>query len=108
LGLEIRISDLAAREAVMCLDHSPTHAAVKAERAMLAALHGGCMAPIAAWGRMEGEHLVLTGRVLDPAGTRKLEATIAGVPHEAESLGQSIANALLERGAADLIAECRR
>jgi hydroxymethylbilane synthase len=89
------------------LDHPPTHAAVKAERAMLAALHGGCMAPIAAWGRFEGEQFLLTGRVLDPAGTRKLEATKAGAVDEAESLGRDVANVLLEQGAAELIAECR-
>ena len=91
LGIEARADDAATREALACLDHPPTHAAVKAERAMLAVLHGGCMAPIAAWGRMEGEQFVLTGRVLDPAGTRKLEATQAGTAEEAESLGRSVA-----------------
>ena len=45
LGIEARADDAATREALACLDHPPTHAAVKAERAMLAALHGGCMAP---------------------------------------------------------------
>ena len=107
LGIEARADDTTAREALAFLDHPPTHAAVKAERAMLAALHGGCMAPIAAWGRMDGEQLVLTGRVLDPAGTRKLEAELTGTAEGAESLGRSVANVLLEQGAAALIAECR-
>ena len=31
----------------------PTHAAVLAERAMLAALRGGCLAPVAALARVE-------------------------------------------------------
>ena len=65
---------------------------------MLAVLHGGCMAPIAAWGRIEGEQLVLTGRVLNPAGTRKLEATQAGRPEEAESLGRSVATCCWSAG----------
>ena len=69
LGIEARAHDTATREALAFLDHMPTHAAVTAERALLAALHGGCMAPIAAWGRMDGEQLILSGRVLDPAGT---------------------------------------
>ena len=113
LGIEARTDDAATREALAGLDHRPTHAAVKAERAMLAVLHGGCMAPIAAWGHFEGEQLVLTGRVLDPAGTRKLEATrAAGTMYpwsveDAESLGRDVANELLEQGAAELIAECR-
>jgi hydroxymethylbilane synthase len=107
LGIEARAADAATREALACLDHPPTHAAVKAERAMLAALHGGCMAPIAAWGRLDGGQLLLTGRVLDPAGTQKLEAELAGGAEEAEALGRSVAKVLLEQGAAKLIAQCR-
>ncbi|MGO9109155.1 MAG: hydroxymethylbilane synthase [Thermoguttaceae bacterium] len=107
LGIETRADNSATREALACLDHPPTHFAVMAERTMLAALHGGCMAPIAAWGRIDGEQLILTGRVLDPAGSRRLEATHAGTADEAESLGRNVANALLQQGAADLIAECR-
>ena len=107
LGIEARADDAAARAALACLDHLPTHAAVKAERAMLAALHGGCMAPIAAWGRFDGGQLLLTGRVLDPAGTRKLEAELPGTAEEAETLGRSVADVLLQQGAAELIAECR-
>jgi len=108
LGIESRVDDTATREALASLDHPSTHAAVKAERAMLALLHGGCMAPIAAWGRLVHEQLTLTGRVLDPAGTRKLEITQAcAAAGDAESLGRSVANALLAQGAAALIAECR-
>src|SRR5208283_3671866 len=107
LGIEARADDAATREALACLDHPPTQAAVKAERAMLAVLHGGCMAPIAAWGRIEGEQLVLTGRVLDPAGTRKLEAVQAGAAEDAALLGRSVADVLLGQGAAELIADCR-
>ena len=107
LGIETRSDDAATRAALACLDHGPTHAAVKAERAMLAVLHGGCMAPIAAWGRLEGEQLVLTGRVLNPAGTEKLESSQTGTAADPESLGRSVANVLLEQGAAELIAEAR-
>jgi len=107
LGIEVRADDTRARDALACLDHSSTHAAVKAERAMLAALHGGCMAPIAGWGRVEGEQLVLTGRVLNPSGTQKLEASLAAAATDAEALGRNVASILLEQGAAELIAECR-
>ena len=62
LGLETRRDDEPTRSALAALDHPPTHHAVLAERAMLAALHGGCLAPIAAWGRAD------TGRWRLPAG----------------------------------------
>jgi hydroxymethylbilane synthase len=108
LGIETRENDAATRAALAFLDHAPTHAAATAERALMAALHGGCLAPIAAWGRIEGEQLHLTGRVHDPAGTRKLEAAMSAAAEEAQSLGQRVAGVLLEQGAAELIAGCRK
>jgi hydroxymethylbilane synthase len=107
LGIESREDDTRTREALACLDHAATHAAVVAERAMLAELHGGCLAPIAAWGRINAGQLRLTGRVLDPAGTRKLESELTEAISEAEALGNRVAQTLLEQGAAELIAACR-
>jgi hydroxymethylbilane synthase len=74
---------------------------------MLAALRGGCLAPIAAWGRIEDGELRLTGRVLSPSGVRKLEASLAGRLPEAEQLGRRVAEMLLAQGAATLIEQSR-
>ena len=49
LGLETRSADAASLRIVEQLDHPPSHSAAVAERAMLATLEGGCLAPIAAW-----------------------------------------------------------
>jgi hydroxymethylbilane synthase len=85
------------------LDHPPTHHAVLAERAMLAALHGGCLTPIAAWGRVENGRLVLTGRVLSPDGRRKIEAVGDAELQDSVDLGRRVAEKLLQQGAAELI-----
>lgn len=74
-----------------------------AERTMLAALQGGCLAPIAAWARWELNRLTLTGRVLSPDGRQKLEATADSTSHEAIDLGRRVAEELLRQGAAELI-----
>jgi hydroxymethylbilane synthase len=108
LGLETRIDDLPARQAVEQLNHADSFQAVIAERAMLAALRGGCMAPIAAWGRVESTRLVLTGRVLSSDGVQKLEITLDGPHAAAAQLGQQVAHRLLEQGAGELIAAARR
>ncbi len=107
LGLETRTDDEATRSVVGQLDHGPTHAAVLAERAMLAALEGGCLAPIAAWGRVDGDSLELTGRVLHPNGTRKIEATLAGRLDDPSELGDRVARELADRGATELIRAAR-
>jgi hydroxymethylbilane synthase len=107
LGLETRADDHATRDRVACLDHADTHHAVLAERTMLAALHGGCLAPIAAWARVEEETLVLDAAVLDPGGQERIETRVSGPADQAESLGQQAAEQLLEQGAERLINSAR-
>lgn len=107
LGLETRADDRATRAAVEPLDHPETHAAVVAERAMLAALHGGCMAPIAAWARVEEGILYITGRVLRRDGSEKLEASHLGPADDAASIGRELAAELIARGATRLIGASR-
>ena len=107
LGLETRSDDSATQQQLHPLDDPATHAAVLAERAMLAELRGGCLAPVAAWGRREGPLLALTGRVLSPDGRRKLEASSSGDPAQAADLGRRVAGELLAQGAAALIGLAR-
>ncbi|MFH1918511.1 MAG: hydroxymethylbilane synthase [Planctomycetota bacterium] len=107
LGLETRSDDATARNALEKLDHPATHAAVLAERAMLTALSGGCLAPIAAWGRVEGGTLKLSGRVLSADGATRLEASDSADPADAEPLGRRVAEDLLAQGAAELIQALR-
>ncbi len=48
IGIECRADDAATFGLVKAIDHAPTHRAVAAERALLAALGGDCRSPIAA------------------------------------------------------------
>jgi len=108
LALETRSDDQAVRAVVSSgLDHPPTHAAVLAERAMLAELEGGCLAPIAAWGRLEDQRLTLSGRVLSPDGRAMIETTLVGDANAADQLGRRVAEALIAQGAAELIRSAR-
>jgi len=103
LGLECRCDDSRTQALLAALDHPATHAAVVAERAMLAALQGGCLAPIAAWGRVDAGQLALTGRVLRPDGSHKIDATFHADLSEGVELGRRVAEALFRQGAAEMI-----
>ena len=107
LGLESRTDDVPVCEVLARIDHPASHAAVLAERAMLAALRGGCLAPIGAWGRIEQQSLLLTGRVLSVDGVQRIEATLEGDPNGPDELGRRVAEALLDDGAAELVAAAR-
>jgi len=66
LALQIRASDEAVQAAVAPLEDAACRAAVEAERACLATLSAGCLAPVGAWGRLDGDgRLVLAARVLE-------------------------------------------
>jgi hydroxymethylbilane synthase len=108
LGLEVRAADDATRSAIAALDDLETHAAVLAERSLLAALCGGCLAPVGAWGRLEnGGPLRLTAVVLSHDGQKRLAAEAAGSIGEAVEIGRRVAAELLAQGAASLIALSR-
>jgi hydroxymethylbilane synthase len=49
LAIECRADDHTTRAAATILDDPQSHAAVLAERALLAHLRGGCMAPVGAY-----------------------------------------------------------
>ncbi len=107
LGLETRVDDAQTRTAVEPLNDVPTYAAVTAERALLAHLRGGCMAPIAAWARMAGPALRLSAAVLSVDGRRKVSVSLAADPGDPQSLGRIAADELLALGAGELIASAR-
>ncbi len=60
------------------IDHAPSHAAVRAERALLTGLGGSCHSPIAVLTRHDGDRLHLTAALFSPDGAHRVsaEATI--------------------------------
>lgn len=107
LGLETRVDDARTREIVAALDDPATHAAVLAERALLSALRGGCLAPVGALARVANGTLTLLGVVLSGDGRERIATEQSGSAGEAVELGRQAAAALLEQGAARLIASAR-
>lgn len=105
LGLESRIDDAATNQLIDFLNHPLTAATVKAERAVLATLEGGCQVPIAAYGTVDNDQLELTALVSDVIGKRFLKQTARCHLDQAEETGVVLARALLEEGAGDILNE---
>ena len=95
--------EAAALELLAPISHAATTAAVRAERAFLAGLGGGCALPIAAYAEIVGGELVLRGRVSSRDGAEQIDAGIGGRPEEAETLGCRLADEALARVAAALL-----
>lgn len=107
LGLEIREDDPETLAAITLLNDRDTFAAVSAERSMLKSLRGGCLAPIAALGYVQGKHLMLHGRVLSKDGQKMLEARETAPMQDALALGETLAQSLFRQGAQSLLEETR-
>jgi hydroxymethylbilane synthase len=100
LGIECRADDDPTRALLTLLDDPHTHAAVDAERRALAELEGGCMIPMAAWGRVGDDgRLLLDASVFDPDGRHRIIAALPGDPAEPDDLGRRVAQALRDQGA---------
>lgn len=105
LGVEIRADDKATRNALRPLHDDASAVAVTAERALLAALGGGCQAPVAAWvSREQGAESRLYGRVTDRDGAVQLTASAELDPGKPEAAGEAVARLLESEGAASLLA----
>jgi hydroxymethylbilane synthase len=110
LGIETRADDDTTRDAVTLLNDAVSHDAVLAERALLAGLRGGCLAPVAAWCRPSGtaDDFLFDAVVLSADGTQRLAVSKTQSRHNSPvQLGQAAADELLQAGAAALIAHSR-
>jgi hydroxymethylbilane synthase len=105
LGIESRIDDDQTNSLIDFFNHPQTDWAVRAERAFLKRLEGGCQVPIACHGTVEGETLSLTGFVSDCEGVRCLKKTTTGSVHNAEQIGTSLGDDLLILGAGKILNE---
>ncbi len=132
VGIECRIDDEFVNSLVAPLDHPETSVCVRAERAFLKTLEGGCQVPIAAYARLIPEDkkirssenkksdsqphipsssqflnfsLIIDGLVGSVSGDTIIRGTEEGNPGNAELIGKKLAEDLLSKGAGKILAE---
>jgi len=105
LALEVRQGDDLAEELAYSLNHRETQIRVTAERAFLARLGAGCLAPAGALAYLEDGELRLEGVVAAPDGSELIRGEIFGPPEEAKELGEELAEDILEQGGDALLKE---
>ncbi len=105
IGIECREHDEAIEALIAPLNDLQTAICVRAERAMNRILGGSCQVPIAGYASINESGLRLQGLVGRLDGSQLLREEGCASTAEPEKLGQNIANALLERGAAELLAD---
>jgi len=90
--------DTPLEEIVRRLDDRETHLAVRAERAMLRRLGGGCQVPIAALATVDEREVYLRGLIASTDGTTVIRGEARGAAEEPDRVGRELAEELLDRG----------
>jgi hydroxymethylbilane synthase len=112
LAIVCREGDASVLARLAALEHPESRLAITAERALLAALEGGCQVPIAALARVSGQRMRVKALVANLTGTNLIEDEIEGGidngVEDAAALGKALADALLRKGADRILDEIRR
>jgi hydroxymethylbilane synthase len=111
IAVQVRADDTRARELAEAMNDPSTMRAVRAERAFLAALEGGCQVPIGALALPTADGSgggVLHGLIADIRGTRVVRGQIVLDPNDPELSGIRLANQLRGEGATEILEGLRR
>ncbi|MED5538973.1 MAG: hydroxymethylbilane synthase [Pseudomonadota bacterium] len=105
VGIEYRETDSRVAELLAPLAHEETSRRVIAERTVVRRLDGGCDVPIASFAVAVGDSLWLRARVGSPDGKTVIVSEARG--SEPEALGLEVADALIAKGAAEILKAAR-
>jgi hydroxymethylbilane synthase len=105
IAIEIVEQRTDIQELLSQLNHFETEQAVRAERALMRKLEGGCQVPIGALAQVVNGQVILRGMVASLDGVRLIKAEAIGT--DPEAVGIEVANRLVAQGALAILAEIR-
>ena len=108
VAIEIRDGDDAVGRLVASVDDPSAGAALEAERALVAALGGGCQTPIGALASpLDLDTIELVAVVVALDGSRVVRGTARGPRREAAAIGARVAAQLIAGGANEILTDAR-
>lgn len=105
LGIECSVADREINELISFFNHYETSVSVRAERALLKRLEGGCQVPIAGHAVVKDGKIILKGLVGSVDGKRIVKDTVKGNIRDFEQIGMKLAENLLSVGAKEILEE---
>ena len=107
MGCEYRTEHAAVAALVRAIQDDATERCVRAEKALLVRLSGGCFAPIGVLARIEGQRMGLHCRVAALDGSRVIEAQAEGTPDDGPALVEEVRGRIAAQGGLELVAAVR-
>jgi len=103
LAVETRADSGEAEGIAKRLEHRDTRIAVTAERAVLAALGGGCQVPIGAYATVDSSTVRISAIIVSPDGTQVIRKQASGDASAAGDIGNALGNGLLAEGGRQIL-----
>ena len=98
IAIEARADNTEILELLAKTNDAKTSCEVRAERAFLLRLHGGCQVPVGCLARADVDAVSITGMIASLDGRQMFRDTIEGSARDAEMLGVQLAGQLLAAG----------
>ena len=89
------------------VNHLPTEICIRAERAFLKAMHGGCSVPVFGYAHFEGPLVTLKGGVISLDGKQVIKSKRSSTVEDVKELGESVAQEVLSKGGAEILKDIR-
>mgnify|MGYP001397822263 FL=1 len=99
IGIECRTNDETTQQLIAPLNDKDTSLCVLTERAFSRRLNGGCQLPIASHAVIENNQIKVDGLVARLDGSKVIRLQKIGELKDADKIGSSLAEALLDNGA---------
>lgn len=103
LAVETRADGGPVQEIAKRLDHRESRIAVTAERAVLAALGGGCQVPIGAYATVDSGIVRIRAIIVSPDGTEMVRKQASGPTGDAMEIGRALGAELLNAGGRQIL-----
>jgi hydroxymethylbilane synthase len=108
IAVEIRSDDADTRQIVSRLHDTVSGVALRAERALVEAVGGGCQLPLGGIAVETDDGLEMRAVVMSLDGRRVVRAHRRGTMTDPEGLGRQLGDELVAAGAAEILEEARR
>ncbi len=108
VGIESRTDETLIVNLLQAINHKPTELCVRSERMVTSRLGATCNLPIAVFAEIKDGEIHLSSFVSNLTGSRVLNVSLSGPKSESSKLAGEVADALLAKGAAELIQSSER
>ncbi|MEM9172646.1 MAG: hydroxymethylbilane synthase [Pseudomonadota bacterium] len=105
VGIECLAAADSLRQQLATLEDDTATVTIAAERQVAGTLGATCHSPLGVHATLEGNTITLDALLLSEDGRQSLHESASGARNEALALGQKVAEAMLARGAQDLLVE---